>query len=220
MWDARLRKAVDPFLNPIAGMLIRMGSSANLITMIGFGFGIAAWIALACRFDLVALILIVINRLLDGLDGLVARQSHPTDLGGFLDIVFDFLFYSGVPFFFAVGRPEFALPAAFLIFSFVGTGSSFLAFAAIAAKQQSGQMESTSLPTPNKAIHYLGGLTEGMETILLFVSICLFPEWFDLCAWTFGGLCWLTTLTRIYSGVQAFGKSTRKEPIKDKIDEQ
>src|SRR3546814_15757704 len=57
-----------------------------------------------------------------------------SDLGGYLDIVLDFLFYSGVVFFFAVGRPAEALPAAFLIFSFVGTGASFLAFAALAAK--------------------------------------------------------------------------------------
>ena len=73
--------------------------------------------------------------LADGLDGALARRLGPTDLGGYLDIVLDFFFYAGVPFFFAVGRPEFALPAAFLVFSFVGTGSSFLAFAAVAAKR-------------------------------------------------------------------------------------
>ena len=63
----------------------------------------------------------------DGLDGAVARHVGVTDLGGYLDIVLDFLIYSGIVFGFAVGRPDQALPAAFLIFSFVGTGTAFLA---------------------------------------------------------------------------------------------
>src|SRR5262245_39628924 len=136
---------------------------------------------------------------MDGLDGAVARHRGPTDLGGYLDILLDFLFYAGVPFFFAVGRPGEALPAAFLVFSFVGTGGSFLAFAAIAARR--------GLSTEargRKSIYYLGGLTEGAETIGLFVLVCLLPAPFDLLAWAFGGLCWLTTPSRVASAVEAF----------------
>ena len=122
-----------------------------------------------------------------------------SDLGGYLDIVLDFLFYSGVVFFFAVGRPEEALPAAFLIFSFVGTGASFLAFAAVAAKRGI-----TTAARGEKSIYYLGGLTEGSETIALFVAICLFPQHFAWFAWTFGALCWLTTTVRITMAVETF----------------
>src|SRR5262245_47627382 len=136
---------------------------------------------------------------MDGLDGAVARRRGPTDLGGYLDIVLDFLFYAGVPFFFAVGRPEEALPAAFLVFSFVGTGSSFLAFAAVAARRGL-----TTEARGRKAIYYLGGLTEGAETIALFVLICLLPGSFALLAWVFGGMCWVTTACRLAAGVGAF----------------
>src|SRR3984957_19018118 len=94
-----------------------------------------AWAALAFQNYGLALVLIAANRIADGLDGPLARRLGPTDLGGYLDIVLDFFFYAGVPFFFAIGRPETALPAAFLIFSFVGTGASFLAFSALAAKR-------------------------------------------------------------------------------------
>jgi hypothetical protein len=52
----------------------------------------------------------------------------------------------------------------------------------------------------HKSFYYLGGLTEGSETILLFVLCCLFPAHFAWLAWLFGALCWLTTATRIYSG--------------------
>lgn len=199
MFDGQIRRRIDPVLDGIGKVLARVGLSANAVTVGGFLIGVGAWVALAYQSYLTALALIAANRLADGLDGSLARRRGPTDLGGYLDIVLDFLFYSGVPFFFGVGRPEFALPAAFLVFSFVGTGSSFLAFAAIAARRQL-----TSDQRGKKSIYYLGGLTEGAETIALFVLICLFPDSFDWLAWIFGGLCWLTTAMRILMAVEAF----------------
>lgn len=205
MLDSRIRRAIDPTLDRIGGLLARLGLSANAVTVAGFLIGCGAWAALAFREYELALALIVANRLADGLDGALARKLGPTDLGGYLDIALDFCFYAGVPFFFAVGRPEFALPAAFLVFSFVGTGSSFLAFAAVEAKRGVDvEIEQ------KKAIHYLGGLTEGAETIVLFVLICLFPDRFDWFAWVFGGLCWLTTVTRVWIAVATFRAASPK----------
>ena len=209
MIDGRIRKTIDPILDRIGTILANLGFSANQITIGGFLFGVLGWVALAFGLYGTALALILCNRIADGLDGAVARQAKlstaktGTDLGGYLDIVLDFFFYAGVPFFFAVGCPESALSAAFLVFSFVGTGSSFLAFAAIAAKR--GLTTETS---GRKSIYYLGGLTEGTETILLFVLICLFPEYFDLLAWTFGGLCWITTGCRVAWAVEEFGNKS------------
>src|SRR5262245_1616405 len=185
MLDARIRRLIDPVLDRLGAGLVRFGLGANAVTVGGFLVGSGAWAALAFREYALALALIATNRVADGLDGALARRLGPTDLGGYLDIALDFIFYAGVPFFFAVGRPEFALPAAFLVFSFVGTGSSFLAFAAVAAKR--GIATDTC---GEKAIYYLGGLTEGAETIALFVLICLFPDSFAWFAWAFGGLCW------------------------------
>jgi phosphatidylglycerophosphate synthase len=197
--DARIRRAIDPVLDGLGRLLARAGLGANAITVLGFLIGTGAWGALAAGAHLLALALILGNRLADGLDGAVARRNGTTDLGGYLDIVLDFIFYAGVPFFFAVGQPDDALPAAFLAFSFVGTGGSFLAFAAIAAKRGLN----TDL-RGRKSIYYLGGLTEGTETIVLFVLICLLPDHFALLAWSFGGLCWLTTLGRMGSAILAF----------------
>ena len=199
MLDARLRKLIDPPLDRIGRRLAHLGITANSVTWTGFFVGTGAWAMLALGSYGWALALILLNRLADGLDGAVARHGRISDLGGYLDIVLDFLFYSGVVFFFAVGRPEAALPAAFLIFSFVGTGASFLAFAALAAKRGI----STAARGP-KSIYYLGGLTEGSETIALFVAICLFPDFFAWFAWIFGALCWLTTAVRIFMAVETF----------------
>jgi len=199
MLDARLRKLIDPPLDAVGERLARLGVTANAVTWTGFAVGVGAWLLLALGSYGGALALILLNRVADGLDGAVARHGRITDLGGYLDIVLDFLFYSGVIFFFAVGRPDQALPAAFLIFSFVGTGASFLAFAALAAKRGI-----TTVARGPKSIYYLGGLTEGSETIALFVAICLFPDLFAWFAWIFGGLCWLTTAVRIFQAAETF----------------
>ena len=194
MLDTTLRKLVNPALNPIATILVKTGISANSITIIGFLIGVVGWVALAMNLYYLALGMIVTNRIFDGLDGLIAQKTTKTEIGGYLDIVLDFLFYSGVPFFFVVGKPEVGLPASFLIFSFIGTGSSFLAYSAIAAKHNT-----TNEKYKNKAIYYLGGLTEGTETIAFFLFICLIPDKFTEAAWIFGCLCWITTFTRIYT---------------------
>ena len=199
MLDARLRKLIDPPLDAVGRRLAHLGVTANSVTWAGFLVGSGAWVLLALGSYGWALALILLNRLADGLDGAVARHARQTDLGGYLDIVLDFLFYSGVVFFFAVGRPEAALPAAFLIFSFVGTGASFLAFAALAAKRGI-----TTAAQGSKSIYYLGGLTEGSETIALFAAICLLPQHFAWFAWVFGALCWLTTAVRVYQAVETF----------------
>jgi phosphatidylglycerophosphate synthase len=199
MFDNRIRRAIDPLLDRISAILSHLGLSANAITIAGFVAGCGAWAALALREYELALGLIAANRIADGLDGALARRQGPTDLGGYLDIALDFFFYAGVPFFFAVGRPEAALPAAFLIFSFVGTGSSFLAYSVIAAKRG----VTTQAHGP-KAIYYLGGLAEGAETIVAFVLICLFPDQFAVIAWIFGGICCWTTVTRVASAVYTF----------------
>ena len=96
-------------------------------------------------------------------------------------------------------RPEQALPAAFLIFSFVGTGSSFLAYAIFAAKRGI-----TTNIRGAKSLYYIGGLTEGTETIALFVALCLFPDAFPWLAWGFGGLCWITTAARVTAAAGTF----------------
>lgn len=202
MLDSRIRPLIDPPLNAVARALAKTGISANAVTGIGFVFSLCAFAALAFAQYGLAILFIALSRLMDGLDGPLARQSQATDLGGYFDIVSDFIFYSGAVFFFAVGQPESTLPAAFLIFSFMGTASSFLAYAIIAAKRGLNHERQG-----HKSFFYLKGITEGTETIALLVFICVFPGLFSWAAYIFGGLCWLTTLGRTTQAVRDFGAS-------------
>lgn len=136
MFDASLRKYIDPPTNRVASWFVGKGISADQITLVGFFVGLMAVPALWLGYPLLALGFIAVNRCADGLDGAVARQTKPTDRGGFLDICLDFFFYSAVPFGFALMDPaQNALAACFLIFSFIGTGASFLAYAIFAEKR-------------------------------------------------------------------------------------
>ena len=199
MFDAQLRPLIDRLLNPIGRGLVALGMTANQVTMIGAAFGLIAAGCVAAGLFYPALWFVIANRVIDGLDGAVARASRSSDFGGYLDIVSDFIFYSAIPMAFAVARPETALAAAFLIFSFIGTATSFLGFAILAEKHQV-----TTKNRGKKAFYYLGGLTEGTETILLFLAMLVWPDYFSLMAIVFGILCWVTTGTRIYAAYRQF----------------
>lgn len=183
-------------LAKIAARLGRTGITADQVTCAGFVVGLAAVPLLAANLFFPALTAIVLNRILDGLDGSIARLRWPSDRGAFIDIAFDFFFYGSIPFGFALADPGAnALPAALLLFSFIGTGSSFLALAALAHKHG---VENAALP--HKGIYYLGGLAEGTETALCFALMCIFPDKFPLIACVFAVVCFLTTIFRWFWG--------------------
>ena len=199
MLDRHLRPLIDPPLDRLADALAPR-LSADAVTIGGFAMGCLAMLAVMLGQFWLGLVLLLVNRVADGLDGAIARRNGITDLGGYLDIVLDFIVYSGVVFAFAVADPAAnALAAAFLVFSFMGTGASFPAFAIMAAKH--GQ---DSPAQGTKSIYYLGGLAEGTETILFLVAVLLWPAAFPLIAWLFGAVCWLTTAGRIMIAVRQF----------------
>jgi phosphatidylglycerophosphate synthase len=206
MFDRHLQPVIRAAFAAPARVLAANGVSADAVTLIGFMVGLAGAGCLASRAYLTALLLLLLNRIFDGLDGAVARRVGPTDRGAFLDVALDFFAYASVPFGFALADPPAnALAACALLLGFMGTATSFLAFAIVA--ERSGL---TSLAFPQKGIYYLGGITEGAETIAFFVAMCVLPAWFSVLAWAFTILCVITTATRWFWGWRAFAISGRK----------
>jgi phosphatidylglycerophosphate synthase len=211
MLDRFLNAALQRPLQRIATGLVALGLRANQMTWTGFVVGLTAIPLIALGHADWALLSIGLNRLADGLDGAMARLTRPTDLGAFLDISLDFLFYASIPLAFVLADPAGnGLAGAVLIYSFIGTGCTFLAFAVLAAKRGT-----TSTVYPAKGFYYLGGLTESTETMAVFVLMCLLPPWFDLLAFGFAGLCALTTVTRIAAGMAVFKSEKRSGSIHD-----
>jgi phosphatidylglycerophosphate synthase len=194
-WIKQLRRP----LQQLAQVAIRLGLTANQVTVGSFVVGMLAVPALAYEVYGWALLAILLNRVGDGLDGAIARIQGSTDAGGYLDISLDFIFYSAVPFGFLLADPlHHGVAAGLLMLTFMGSGATFLAFAVMAAKRG---IENPAYP--NKSLHYLGGLTEGFETIVVFVLLCLLPQWFNLIAYVFATLCWITALSRLYAGYRS-----------------
>lgn len=230
MLDKHVQKLAQPTLTVIAARLKSLGITANQITLAGFAFGIFASFLIAVGLYREGLAFIVLNRLADGLDGARARLDDAlSDRGGFLDILCDFIFYASVPLAFAFADVERnALVSAIVLFSFIGTGSSFLAYANFTKSgsraggnedsKNSGKKGDASAMTKlaaslskdsrvallRKALHYIGGITESSETTIFFFLICLIPQGFPVFGIVFALLCFITTATRAYSGWRDF----------------
>jgi phosphatidylglycerophosphate synthase len=200
MLDAVVRPLIDPPLNALGRRLVKARISADGVTLLGLGMGLAAATAIAFQHFRLGLLLLGLSRLLDGLDGAVARVSVLTDRGGYLDIVSDFAFYAAIPLGFAFAdTPRNALPAAALLGSFAVTATSFLAFATFAAKRG---LETTA--QGRKSFFYSFGVMEGTETIAFLSAMALWPSHFPTLAWTMTGLCVLTVLQRTALAMRTF----------------
>ncbi|WP_330221495.1 CDP-alcohol phosphatidyltransferase family protein [Marinomonas phaeophyticola] len=73
-------------LTKVATLAVQVGITANQTTMFGFVIGMLALPALSYGFYALALLFILLNRFMDGLDGAIARLKQPTDLGGILTL--------------------------------------------------------------------------------------------------------------------------------------
>ena len=199
MIDKKIRKYTDGYLNQIANVLFRKGIDPNWVTILGLIIAFLCFIVLSHGSFYLGLILILINRFLDGLDGSLARLSKPRKFGAFLDITSDFAFYALIPLGFAVFSPyENALPTAFLLAAFYVNGSSFLTEAIIVEKYN------IEIDQKDKGFFYSFGLIEGFETICFFLYICLFPNVYANAAYIFFTLTLLTHVIRVFKSFKRF----------------
>ncbi len=198
MLDGTLRPKIDPALNRMAAVIARTGLTANMVTTLGLLIGFAAALAIVFELYWLGLVLLIVSRICDGLDGAIARIQGKSDFGGYIDIVFDFIFYGIIPLAFIIANPAAnAVAGGVLIFSFYANGASFLAFAIMAEKhglktEQRGE----------KSIFFTTGLAEATETIGVFVAFCLFPSYFAPIAYVFAAVCFYTTAIRIWQARQ------------------
>jgi phosphatidylglycerophosphate synthase len=199
MLDATMRRLIDPPLNAAAG-LIGSKISANQITIGGFFVGLGAVYAAAHGHFITALALLALNRLADGLDGAVARQTAATDLGAYLDIVADFLLWALLPLAFMFYDMKNGFAAAMLLSSFAMSMTVFLAFAIQAEKRGT-----VSEAQGKKGFYYLAGLAEGTETIAFFAFVMVYPAYFAQSALIFAGFVYLSVIGRLIVSMQSLG---------------
>ena len=192
MLDKYSYRLIEPFLTRVGKNLLKAGFTPNSLTWIGLAFCIFAAISIFYSNMLWALVFIYLNRLCDGLDGHMARQTQITNYGGFIDIFFDFIFYALIPLSFGFQREENLIPAIILLLATFLNGTSFLAFAAAKSTERKNK------EFQKKSIYYSYGLMEGTETILFFSLFCIIPDNFSFISYIFSALIFVTMLQRVY----------------------
>ncbi len=182
MFDHILRPRKDILLAWLVGPFARV--HPNTITVLAFLVGLAAAGALVQQHYLWGLGGWLLSRLLDGLDGAVARAyGKQSDFGGYLDILLDFAIYALIPLALVVGMPTIQnyFWLAILLSSFYLNAASWMHLAALLEKHaaQSPPDPSTDpAPLPKlTSVVMPAGIIAGAETISFYCLFILFPQY-------------------------------------------
>ena len=191
MLDEELRRGAKPFYGPVAATLARRGVTGNALTIASLGAGALCLLAIALGLNLLALFLWLLNRLLDGIDGEVARlRGEASELGSFVDIAADFFMYGGFLVALAVQHPEARLALVTLFFAYYLNGSIFLALSGVLERLKAERLT-------ERGLHFRRSLTEGFETIVAGVLFLVFPGYVSPIAWAFAALVFLSSGQRL-----------------------
>ena len=199
MLDSALRRHLEEPLATVGRSIAGAGVTPTMLTGLGFGIGVASCVAIATGHWATGLVLWLLNRLADGLDGAVARNGNvgPTDLGGFFDIVADFAIYGGVVTAVGYAAPEARVAALVLFLAYYLNGTAFLAWSSLATKRR--------LEGDGRSLVFPAGLAEGTETIVVYSVLMLFPAWARPILWTWAGVVAITVAQRVYLVRQRLG---------------
>ncbi len=192
MFDTPLRRFKDQVGTPLAHRMSRI--SPTFISMLGLAIGLFATYAAYKQQYLWALTLWLINRILDGLDGLIARQhDRQSDFGGYVDILTDFIIYAALPLGLVAGSPssEHYLALGILLAVFYVNTASWMYLAAILEKRAAHSTETqTTIVMP-------AGIIGGFETIIAYGIFLLFPVYITILFSIFAALVFITTIQRL-----------------------
>lgn len=192
MLDAPLRRLKDRLGAPLAQRLRYLSPTA--VSLLGLLVGLLAAVCAFAHFYPAALGLWILNRLLDGLDGLLARlHNKQSDFGGYVDILTDFIVYAALPLGLVAGSPssERYLALAFMLASFYVNTASWMYLAAILEKRAAHDADTqTTIVMP-------AGLIGGFETILAYGIFLLFPTYITILFSIFAMLVFITIIQRL-----------------------
>jgi len=192
MFDTSLRQFKDRVGEPLAKNMGRVPPIFISISALVIGL-LAALAAFKGQY-LWALAFWILNRFLDGLDGLIARlHTAQSDLGGYVDILIDFVVYAALPIGLVAGSPssERYHALAFMLASFYVNAASWMYLAAILEKR------AAHAPVTQTAIVMPAGLIGGFETIIAFCVFILFPAHLTVLYTIFAILVFATILQRL-----------------------
>jgi len=195
MLDRRLRHTKEEILQPLAD---RLGAHLDptTVTLIGGGVGILAAIAGWQAVYGLGLALWVLNRVLDGLDGTIARMfDKQTDFGAYIDILVDYGIYATVPVALAFSQRSQAVWMAliFMLAVFYVNSASWMFLSSILEKRNRGANAHDEMTT----VTMPAGIVEGTETVIFYGLFFLLPGLLQWLFLVFGLLTLVTVVQRL-----------------------
>lgn len=170
MFDELLRALKDRWLAP-AVLILGPRIPPTAVTLAAWLVGLAAAaLAARARWD-AALGAWLANRLLDGLDGALARaHGRQSPFGGYLDLLLDLCVYAAVPIGITLGlaEPRPWLPLAVLLATFYVNAGAWMLLGALLDRHAAAEPGLISVRMPP-------GLVGGFETIVFFSVALLWP---------------------------------------------
>ncbi len=198
MFDKQLRPLKDRVLLPAAKQLAKI-VTPDQISLISFAFGLLSCWFIFSRNMIPALLFWILNRILDGLDGTVARVSdRQSDWGGYLDLMLDFIIYAAIPITLSIvfnnGIITYLALSVMLAVFYINSASWMYISALQGAAETAGtRKELTSVPMPT-------GLVEGGETVILYTIFFLFPSILSILFFITSGLTVVGIIQRLRWG--------------------
>ncbi len=201
MLDGTTRRLVAPALEALAARVDRPAVTPDRVTLLGLALGLGSAAAAAAAEWVPALVLWLLSRVADGLDGVLARRrtaagEPPSAAGGYLDITADFLVYGATVAGVAVGWGGSLLPFVAVLVAYYLNGATFLAFSSLA--ERTGRRLDDG-----RSLSFLGGLAEGTETVLVHSLWLVLPGSAGTIAWVWAGVVGVSGLQRMVAGYRA-----------------
>lgn len=191
MLDTPFRARFAVWTAPLARGLVRAGVHPIAITLVAFGLTLpAAWLVATGRPAL-GLGIWLVSRVLDGLDGVVARQGGTASaFGGYLDITLDMAGYSAMAVGFALAHPGLQLAFLLILVGYVLCGTSVLALSSILEAKRA------QLPGNDRSLQLTPGYAEAGETSLIYTLWVLLPSEVSWLAWVWVAVLFATVIER------------------------
>lgn len=214
MFDITLRPLKDSLFDPVCKTIPKSITPLQ-ITALAAVAGLISSIAAASKQPSYALSFWLLNRILDCLDGAVARQRGlASDLGGFLDLLSDFVYYSAIPIccawglesggagsteyvrrlWFSVALAELSFHINNFVLFFVGAVVEKRKAVAADAKE-SGKRVAEDAVRELTSVSMRPALVEGAESGAIFTVMLAAPRWTE-------SLCWVLIIGVVIGIVQ------------------
>ena len=168
--DNAFREILPRYVGPLVRLYGRLGLTPNHVSAIGCGLGFAAASCVAVGLSGPAILLWWMGRLVDGTDGIFARNTgQATEFGAYLDIVLDMAAYSAMILGFAYANPELMDRWLVTLLLYVLCITSALALGMEEAKRDLPKRD-------DRGLRLGAGLAEAGETGIAYTLFLLLPE--------------------------------------------